>query len=938
MEPKKPFHEVVSARLIEQLKAGTAPFQKPWQPSSPGSHLPLNPATGRRYRGINALHLMSQDRSDRRWLTYKQAVALGGQVRKGEKGTSIQYWKFQDEQFKVDERGQPVLDGSGQQVKEVVKLERPRVFFAVVFNGEQIDGLPAIEQRQQAWNPVERAEAVLANSGASIRHVQGDSAHYSTARDEIVMPARAQFKSPESYYAVALHELGHWTGHESRLGRDLTHPFGSENYAKEELRAEIASMILGDELGIGYDPGQHAAYVASWVKVLEDDSMEIFRAAAEAEKISEYVLRLEQEQQLKQENEITMSDQSPQATPPAGASLEQPATNWTVMRPAGPPKEGDRLVDSATWWDETASAISRGAAKPSHAATEAATLILGPRPASGVPILVDRMGNRVLEEPLRSARRYIRVPYKEHQAARALGAKWDAGARLWHVPHSADIALFDKWPTVATNASPSVGANPGAPALAADSGAPLAEQRVYLAVPYADRKEARAAGADWDANANSWYAKQGADMERLRQWNPDNVAAQQAPAMDPREEFAAAMRDAGLFVGSNAQGEHPIMDGKRHRVPVDGGKKGALDGFYIGHLDGRPAGRIINNKTGVDLTWKSKGYSLSEEERAVLFAQAAQKSAEKAREIEATQNASAERISTRLQQLQDVVEPTPYLVAKGLPAFHGVRTDEAKQTTYIPAQDVTGKVWTMQFIQADGTKRFAKDSRKEGCFHIVGGTMSSLQAAPRIVIGEGYATAAQLCLTMAHATVAAFDSGNLSHVAKALRERFPDKEILIAGDDDRALALTHGKNSGRESAEAAAALVGGRAVFPVFAPGEASYPAELPAVDPVAYKHHLVAKQILEDHESGKALITTEQEVEVRKGLLAEAQVQALREMKRFTDWNDLAQSSSLGADAIARQLGNVCNQRTQPPAAEQKQTAAQSRLPEKQRGVGRRM
>ena len=111
------------------------------------------------------------------------------------------------------------------------------------------------------------------------------------------------YKRQDNYYATALHELGHWTGHASRLGRDLEHPFGSEGYAKEELRAEIASMILGDELGIGHDPGQHAAYVGTWINALRDDPLEIFRAAADAEKIHGYVLALEQQQVQEQSSQ-----------------------------------------------------------------------------------------------------------------------------------------------------------------------------------------------------------------------------------------------------------------------------------------------------------------------------------------------------------------------------------------------------------------------------------------------------------------------------------------------------------------------------------------------------------------------------------------------------------------------------------------------------------
>lgn len=294
---RKAFHEQVAEKLIEQLKKGTAPWQKPWEPGEPGSFIPINPTTCKRYRGINAIQLMSQGRTDQRWMTYKQAAAAGAQVRRGETGTPIQYWKFSEEQTRTDESGKPVLDDKGQPVKEEVRLERPRVFFATVFNAEQIDGLPPMQPRkQQEWNAIERAEAMLQASGAVIRHGGQNRAFYRPATDSIHLPDKAQFPCADNYYATALHELGHWTGHASRLDRDLAHPFGSEGYAREELRAEIASMILGDELGIGHDPGQHAAYVGSWIKVLQDDPLEIFRAAAEAEKIHACVLALAQQQ------------------------------------------------------------------------------------------------------------------------------------------------------------------------------------------------------------------------------------------------------------------------------------------------------------------------------------------------------------------------------------------------------------------------------------------------------------------------------------------------------------------------------------------------------------------------------------------------------------------------------------------------------------------
>src|SRR6476646_8185187 len=143
---RKPFHEAVAQRLIEQLRQGTAPWQKPWQPGEPLALLPMNPITGKRYKGINAIQLMSQGRTDQRWMTYRQAAGAGGQVREGEKGTPIQYWKFSEEQIETGANGRPVFDAKGEPVKHLMLLERPRVFFASVFNAEQINGLPPIER------------------------------------------------------------------------------------------------------------------------------------------------------------------------------------------------------------------------------------------------------------------------------------------------------------------------------------------------------------------------------------------------------------------------------------------------------------------------------------------------------------------------------------------------------------------------------------------------------------------------------------------------------------------------------------------------------------------------------------------------------------------------------------------------------------------------
>ena len=195
-EDKKPFHERVAEKIIDQLKAGTAPWQRPWNPAeagAQGSVIPVNPTTGKRYRGVNVVNLMAEGHADNRWLTYKQAAAAGAQVRKGEKGSLVQYWKFDEEQALKDAQGKPVKDAEGETVKVRVQLERPRPFYAVVFNAEQIDGLPArTSPAPPEWNPIERADALLKASGARITETPGNRAYYSPRTGGISRTASAR--------------------------------------------------------------------------------------------------------------------------------------------------------------------------------------------------------------------------------------------------------------------------------------------------------------------------------------------------------------------------------------------------------------------------------------------------------------------------------------------------------------------------------------------------------------------------------------------------------------------------------------------------------------------------------------------------------------------------------------------------------------------------
>ncbi len=306
---KPPYHEQIANKLIEQLKAGTAPWQIPWESGVP--KLPHNPFSGTRYKGSNSLWLAMQNRADPRWMTYKQANSIDAQVKKGQHGTIVQYWKTSEFVDKTDANGIKILGADGKPIKEHVKLDKPRVFSAVVFNAEQVDGLPEFEVKTHPeWLRHERAEKILKNSGVPIHHDQYNNAYYCPSTDDIHLPARNQFETDDKFYATALHELCHSSGAAHRLNRDMTGRFGDESYAKEELRAEIGSLMLGDELQIGHDFGQHAAYVDHWIKVLQDDPREILRASKDAEKINKFVLEYEHQNQTIQSKVQTSTDET----------------------------------------------------------------------------------------------------------------------------------------------------------------------------------------------------------------------------------------------------------------------------------------------------------------------------------------------------------------------------------------------------------------------------------------------------------------------------------------------------------------------------------------------------------------------------------------------------------------------------------------------------
>jgi antirestriction protein ArdC len=270
-------YEIVTDRIIAAMEEGIVPWQKPWT----GHGLPTSLTTGKPYRGVNSLILdlvqMTEGYDLPLWGTYKQAQALGGNVRKGEKGTPVVLWKPMEKEKE---------DGSTESFMML------RYF--TVFNVAQMENIEIPEKFLAKREPVAVLDgierALNYPGGPTVRHVLQDKAYYAPGKDEIVLPLLEQFTSPERYASTALHEVVHSTGHEERLDRGMGNRFGCESYAQEELIAEIGAAMLATHLGIEVEWDQHAAYLSSWLKVLKEDRKMIVQAAQKAQKAVDHAL------------------------------------------------------------------------------------------------------------------------------------------------------------------------------------------------------------------------------------------------------------------------------------------------------------------------------------------------------------------------------------------------------------------------------------------------------------------------------------------------------------------------------------------------------------------------------------------------------------------------------------------------------------------------
>lgn len=264
-------------KLIQQIEAGCAPWKLPWD-SSASSGMPSNPSTKRKYSGINILTLWVNQAIESYptslWVGYEQAKKIGGHVRGGERCTYI------------------IQYSQGERENDAGEIETYRYLSTKrVFNIAQCNGLDHLVPKHEShtWEPLEEAERVLADSGADILY-GGHRAYYSVTTDRIHLPDRDRFRSAQGAAATGLHELGHWTGHPSRLNRDLNNRFGSDAYAMEELVAEITSAFVQSEIGLQANIEGHASYLDSWLQVLKRDKTAILTAAKQASMAADFIL------------------------------------------------------------------------------------------------------------------------------------------------------------------------------------------------------------------------------------------------------------------------------------------------------------------------------------------------------------------------------------------------------------------------------------------------------------------------------------------------------------------------------------------------------------------------------------------------------------------------------------------------------------------------
>ena len=880
------------SEIIEAVRNNTAPWQQSW-PS--GLIAPYNAVKGNTYSGRNAVRLFFQGLrrgyTDPRWATAHQIKEMQGHIRKGEKGTGILYY------------GQRIVieDDGTEKMLGVVR-------HYYVFNIEQTN-LPVLQRealREVTPDLPAFAELLTIHNP---RMAPGEPM-YDPNTDTIRMLDKGAFTNDGEYYSAFFHEMGHWTGHESRLNRDLTHPFGTPGYAREELVAELSSFMLSLEHGLPFSPKQSHAYLQGWAErtgqELEDALRQGFKDATAAKNFIDAPLRerqQEREQQVELATPLTSRDEA-ETAPEKGRAVQTETTQeyqpkhgdvvrtyytrtgkigaevrisishhetrpicyhyigkwgaasgvtpeelskedakWRTTRRGitivdGPAaaiafgnasltitaneKNTERKVSSATTAAEQSAATAAPEAEQAASAAEQSAETAAPEAEQAAPA-AEQSAEPVTPETEQAA------PAAE-QSAEAAAPEVEQAAPAAHKPDVRGTSATTMTSKTSKSADDAVVQAYVAERFdklfrrAYDEQAMVAEvmetRRVYLAVSWDERHEAKALGAKWDKKNSCWYALNKSLLPPLQKFNRQPGDYQCAGSGDSLEDLRAMAASMGLDVE-----RFDTTPNVWHRVPVEG-RRTTIDGAYKiwRNADGVTGATVKNLVTGETRTWSDRG--ARRDPVPDIVQRAAQLNREE--QIQAQDQVRAQLNIMRGQDalaaykmLPDARGDEPYFARKHMTSSHGIKRLE-DGTMVIPL--INGErvgAWadtpkdryiglvSLQTIAPDGTKMLMKQAAKSGAYFPIGSPAA--RAVPtHIVLAEGIATAEAAHQILAGGdrrvlAVAAIDAGNLVHVASTLQHMFPAAKKIIAVDNDLGTEQKHGKNSGIVAARAVAA-------------------------------------------------------------------------------------------------------------------------------------
>ncbi len=794
------FHVALSKQVAEQIKRGTVS----WLQAHENEHidLPYNPITGKNYTAANNMVLSAKGYTDSRWLTYDQAAEQGCQVKKGEKATEIAFYHYID--YKTKE-----------------KLDKPKIQTVKLFNAEQLTGIEKMPGKaSNKEEALAKVQSIFENSQVKIVNNQKDKVFYRSKDDTIYMPPKEAYKDELAYGSAAIHELCRWAGNgEERLNYE-TVPFGTEAFARQKLRTEIASYMLCKELGIPFEPeGQQ--FADQWVQVIEKSPFEILNAAKDAEKIKGFIMEfdktLEKAQELEQGQEIepaenTLAEAKEQARRTEHVQTAEQSEQEETQAEQAPKKEWKEMIKLSVSYDDKDEAKKLGA---KWSGKQETWYVLE---GTDLQPFYKWLPKEKKVELIMASRDYLDVPREEKDEAKALGAKWDKYQKAWYVEKGTDLEPFAKWNKLdltVRNVSKTAEQTPKEQAVS-QTAEPKQEQtekevsaeqnpaqdKTFIAVPYDERKDAKALGAKWDAENKSWYVEKGADLNTFKEWLVDEntVVPAKQESISPEIEFAQHCRANGLDVDT------PIMDGQIHRVPLIG-KPGGKDGAYCGYLDGVPSGWSQNYVTGEKSKFVSSGVQLTEEEKAKQRAEHARKLQEREAKRQRDYDIAANNAKRVLNNSVEADKNHAYLQEKGIKPY--IAMENIYNQLVVPVQNIHGDIRGVQFIEENGSKKFLSGIEKKGNFALLSEEAKDVSKA---LVCEGFATGASLHEATKLPVVVAFDAGNLEEVSKALAEKYKGIEITVCADNDQ----YKDNNIGLECAKKAALAVGGKLAVPQF--------------------------------------------------------------------------------------------------------------------------